>query len=484
MPYENTLAPVLREIVARWEILGLAVGIVHDGEIVYAQGFGVQSLDTRTPVTPDSLFCVASISKVFVATAVMQLAERGKLDLDAPLVCYLPYFVLDDERYSQITLRHILSHTSGLPDWDEFEYDDLVAHPEFDDGAAERFVRGLRNRRLVAAPGERFLYSNIAYSVLGDMLAQVTGRPFEAAMREHILLPAGMPSSTFLLREVPRDRLAVPHLRAPEMIVNPIYPYHRADAPASWLHSNVLDMCHWAIMCMNRGRWGDQAILSQAGLDRMWSPVIKRGLPPLYDEMGLGWNLGNYLGAKTISHGGMGFGWTDFLVILPEKKQAAVILSVDESSSIYRIRQAVLDAMLGQSPQVGPVSWMVPVSQALREGGQAGGIEAAYARCAALKAGAPEDVYFDADELLTLALHLMTVKKFDLEIEVLKLNLYAFPDHVDSRVYLAHAYLQTGQFEQAEAGLLQALSSDPHHAVAARLLAQARAGISGRTGAA
>src|SRR5512136_2862308 len=101
--------------------------------------------------------------------------------------------------------------------------------------------------------------------------------------------------------------------------------------------------------------------------------------------MGLGWNLGNYLGTKTVSHGGMGFGWTDFLVILPEKKQAAVILSVDESSAIYRIRRAVLDAMLGQMPQVNAVSWMVPISQALREGGQGGGIEAAYARYAALK---------------------------------------------------------------------------------------------------
>ena len=213
----------------------------------------MQSLETPVPVTLDSIFCVASIAKCFVATAVVQLAEHGKIDLDAPLVQYLPYFQLDDERYPQITIRQILSHTSGMPDMDESEYDELVAHPEYDDGAAERYVRGLRRRKMPAAPGERFLYSNIAYNVLGDLIAKISGQSFEAYMKEHILLPAGMPNSTFFYPDVPRDRLAVPHLRTPEMIVNPIYPYHRADAPASYLHSTVVDMCHWAITCLNGG---------------------------------------------------------------------------------------------------------------------------------------------------------------------------------------------------------------------------------------
>jgi CubicO group peptidase (beta-lactamase class C family) len=126
MLYEKDLDSVLQEIVARWGIPGLAVGIVQDDEIVYAKGFGVQSLETQTPVTLDSIFCVASVSKAFVATAVVQLAERGKINLDAPIVQYLPYFQLDDERYPQITSRQILSHTSGMPDMDESEYDELV----------------------------------------------------------------------------------------------------------------------------------------------------------------------------------------------------------------------------------------------------------------------------------------------------------------------------------------------------------------------
>jgi len=99
---------------------------------------------------------------------------------------------MDDERYRQINIRQILSHTSGMPDMEETEYVELVSCPEYDDGAAERYVRGLRDRKMIANPGERFSYSNIAYNVLGDMLAKVSVKSFEEVMRENILFPSGM----------------------------------------------------------------------------------------------------------------------------------------------------------------------------------------------------------------------------------------------------------------------------------------------------
>ncbi len=129
MKSEKELDIVLQEIMTRWDIPGLAAGIVEGDEIVYAKGFGVQSLETQAPVTLDSVFCIQSVSKCFVATAVMQLVERGKLDLDAPIVQYLPYFQMDDERYRQITIRQALSHTSGMPDLEETEYVGLVITP-------------------------------------------------------------------------------------------------------------------------------------------------------------------------------------------------------------------------------------------------------------------------------------------------------------------------------------------------------------------
>ena len=291
-------------------------------------------------------------------------------------------------------------------------------------------------------------------------------------MQEHVLLPAGMPDSTLFFPEVAQDRLAVPHLRTPEMIVNPIYPYHRADAPASFLHSTIVDMCHWCITCLNRGIYAGQRILTPASYEMMWTPVAKWGYPPLYEDIGLGWTLGHFDGVKTVSHGGMGFGWTDFLTILPEKKRAAIILCNEESSARSRTIRAVIHAMLDREPQVDTVSWMVPISQALQEGG----IRAAYARYAELKDSPDQEYFFDEDELVNLTYQLVSVKKIDLAIEVLELNIHAFPEHVDSYIHLAKLHLHKSEGAQAEETLLKALAIQPDSAAAVELLEKVQAG--------
>ncbi len=464
---QNDLELVLQDIITRWNIPGLAIGIVQGESIVYAKGFGVQSLDTQAPVTLDSVFCIQSISKCFVATAVMQWVERGKLALDAPLVHYLPYFCMDDERSRQITIRQALSHTSGMPDLDENEYLKWMAHPEYDDESLERFVRSLSDRKLIASPGERFSYSNIAYDVLGDLLAKVSAQSFECLMQENILTPSGMLNSTYKLAAVPSQLLVTPHLRSPEMKPNPIYPYHRADAPSSFLFTTVIDMCHWGVACLNRGNYLGRSILSPAGFDQMWSPVVKRGEPPrMYEQMGLGWNLGQYKGVKTISHGGGGFGSTAFLLILPEKKIAVFILCNEESPAHFHATRAVVDTLLGQKPQVGAVSWMAPISRALA----AGGIAAAYACYAELKASGTEEYDFDEYDLYSLAIQLASARQPDLALAVLGLNIQVYPESIASHLGQAELYLQKGDLAQSKASARKVLSLDPANLAAAGLL--------------
>jgi CubicO group peptidase (beta-lactamase class C family) len=466
MLHEKDLEVVLREIMTGWDVPGLAVGIVEGGEIIYAKGFGVLSLQTQAPVTLESVFCVQSVSKCFVATAVMQLAELGKLDLEAPIVQYLPYFQMSDEESRQISLRQALSHTSGMPDMDEFEYVELVTHPAYDDGAAERFVRSLHDRKLIAQPGERYRYSNIAYNVLGDLIARVSARSFESAMQEQILIRSGMPDSTFLPAELPAGLLAWPHLRCPEMRVNPIYPYHRADAPASFLHTTVVDMCHWCMTCLERGYAPGRSLLSSAGYEKMWKPAAQCGnRPGLYEQVGLGWFLGNFKGVKTICHGGAGFGGSSFLLILPEKNSAAVILCNEESYAHMRAVHAIADCLIGQKPQADTVSWMVPISRALAEGG----MQAAYACLPGIKAR-PAEFYSGEGELLDLSLQIFTAGKVDLAIEVLGLNINIYPEHVESYLQRARLYQQKGETRQAREDLLKALSIEPENATAARLL--------------
>ena len=133
------------------EVPGLALGLILDGEVVYAKAHGFQKLQPKEALTTQSLYHMASVSKPFVATAIMQLVEDGKLKLDEKLVTYLPYFKMADESYLQITLRQILTHTSGIPDVEDYEW----KTPEVDEQAAERYVKSFTDTKLDFRPGKK-----------------------------------------------------------------------------------------------------------------------------------------------------------------------------------------------------------------------------------------------------------------------------------------------------------------------------------------
>ena len=147
-----------------FEVPGLAVGLIKEGKVIYDEGHGLQGLGTQQPLTRQSLFHMASVSKPFVATAIVQLVEQGKIDLEEKLTHYLPYFTMADERYKAITIQQMLNHTSGIPDVDDYEWD----KPQYDDGAAERYARQHATIGLDFTPGERFSYSNAAFDIRGD----------------------------------------------------------------------------------------------------------------------------------------------------------------------------------------------------------------------------------------------------------------------------------------------------------------------------
>src|SRR5688572_8259458 len=146
---DTRLTPFLEQMVVLQRVPGMAVGVVEDDQLVYARCFGTTNLDTGQPVTPQTLFHMASITKTFVGTAIMQFVEAGELDLDAPITTYLPYFQLNDARIDGVTTRRMLAHTSGMPDTDYYGWD----KPEYDDEALERYVRSLAELSLESDPG-------------------------------------------------------------------------------------------------------------------------------------------------------------------------------------------------------------------------------------------------------------------------------------------------------------------------------------------
>ena len=191
---EEKIDPLIQDVMKSYDLPGLAIAIVKDNKIVYAKAFGVKNLKTKEPITTKSLFHMASVSKPFSATAIMQLVEQGKVKLDEPVVKYLPYFKINDDRYKAITISQMLSHISGMPDVRDYEWD----KPVYDDGAAERYVRSLTDKELIDAPGETLSYSNMAFEVLGDLIAKVSGMSFEDYVEKNILDPLDMKESTVI----------------------------------------------------------------------------------------------------------------------------------------------------------------------------------------------------------------------------------------------------------------------------------------------
>jgi CubicO group peptidase (beta-lactamase class C family) len=316
------LEPKINDEISKGHVPGFAIGVVKNGNLIYAKGFGVARLGTNTPVTTKSLFHMASVTKTFVATAIMQLVEQGKIDLDAPLTKYLPYFKLNDERYRDIKIRQMLSHTSGIPDTVDYHWD----KPEYDAGALERYVRSIADEKLVFAPGEKFGYSNTAYEVLGDVVAKVSGESFEDYVQHHILTPLGMKDSTLLVREANAQLLTSPHVFENEkLVVSKVFPYNRAHAPSSTLYSSIDDMSRWAMANLNHGELDGKRILKKETAESMWRPVVDA--PVLKLKEGISWFTTESGGHHFVLHSGGDVGFESLVVLAPDDSIAVVAMS-------------------------------------------------------------------------------------------------------------------------------------------------------------
>jgi CubicO group peptidase (beta-lactamase class C family) len=366
---DGVLTPLIEGVMEAYDLPGLSIGVVDkNNEIVYARGFGYKNIDTRTPVDTETLFHMASISKPFVATAVMQLVEQGKIDLEAPVTTYLPYFELADERYKDITIQKMLSHVSGMPDVQDYEWD----NPVYDAGALERYVRSISDLKMRFDPGARYAYSNMAFECLGDVIAKVSGKTFADYEKTHVLDPAGMVQSTFLKPEGLPENWASGHLRTIKTIAWEGYPYNRKHGPSSTLHSNAVEMCRWAIFNMGRGSFEGKTILEASSYDLLWKPWQAIGKAGGRQAVGLSWFLGEHRGEKTVSHGGGDTGFNSYLIMLPDKGMAVAVMINYIPAPVAYIAEAALDILLGFEPEEFKPPATVPVLRAYaKEGGAA-----------------------------------------------------------------------------------------------------------------
>lgn len=435
--YQRLLEPALQAFIRQQQIPGLAIAIVENNKVVYAKGFGRMSLaGDKGPVTPLTVFHMASIVKPFVATALLQLADQHRVDLDAPVVRYLPYFRLADRRYPRITVRQMVAHTSGMPDVGDYEWD----RPQFDDGALERYVRSLSGLQLLFEPGLKFTYSNIAYDVLGDVIAKASGQSFEGYVQQRILSPLQMKHSTMLYQEVDPAALSDGHVLNSRgvPVVSAAYPYNRTHSPSSNLHSNALDMTRWAMANMNHGELDGQRILPDSVYAAMWKPtedVGEAAIGTFVTAEGISWYLGSYRSHFLVTHSGGDLGFITDLAMLPDEKIAVVWMAncdwIDAGPINGPITYAALDTALGLKPK--PITLKRSLVRTLSFTYQREGIGTALREYRMLRSQHAGLYDFSEGQLSEFGRFLVGEGQVKAAVEVFRLNVAAYPSSARAR---------------------------------------------------
>ena len=355
---------LIQQVMQEQRQIGMAIGIVMNGKVAYTRGFGVADVESGRPMTERSLFEQGSVSKQLVGTAIMQLVEQGKLNLDDPLVKYLPYFQIKDARYKAITIRHILTHQSGIvtPESPSMEAFARALVPEYDVASYERMVRSLGEMELLYDPGQGpFTYSDLAYDILGAVITEVSEQPFEDYVRDHIFLPLGMNDTTFELRATDPTLLARPHVTDADgkVVKANLFPYTRSNAPCCYLYISVADMARWMALNLHQGTLDGVQILQPATHQAMWSPqVVDTGLGEFisaWASYGFGMFMGDLFGEPVKGAGGTDLGYISYQLIFPEKNMGIVIMAnrvdtLDEAFALVPVFEGVMAKIAGIAP--------------------------------------------------------------------------------------------------------------------------------------
>lgn len=322
--YEEIARYIERQM-HRLNIPGATLAIVEGDKIVHLRGFGQARPGGETP-TPQTPFFIGSLTKSVTALAVMQLVEAGKIELDAPVQRYLLWFrVADPQASAQITVRHLLNQTSGLPtSAGELALADFDNRP----GATERQARALSTLVLAHPAGAVCEYSNSNYSLLGLIIEATSGELYADYIQKYILTPLDMRHTYTSEAKAKQHGLAMGHqywfalpFAAPNM------PIPRGSLPAGLLISTSEDMAHYMIALLNGGCYGDAQILSSDGIDELHHGVVEyRKMGISAGKYGMGWFVDEIGRTKLVWHSGTLPHFGAFMALLPEQKKGVILL--------------------------------------------------------------------------------------------------------------------------------------------------------------
>jgi CubicO group peptidase (beta-lactamase class C family) len=331
-------ATVARTLKA-FDVPGIAVAVVKDGQVVMAKGYGVRSLKTKEPVDANTLFGIASNTKAFTTAALGLLVEEGKLQWDDKVTKYIPEFQMyDPYATAEFTVRDLLCHRSGLG----LGAGDLMQFPDSADFTAADIIHSLRYFKPVSSFRSKFDYDNSLYIVAGEVVARVSGQSWDDFVTARLLRPLGMSRSASVYARLPDPSNVIDGHGPVDGKVQVI----RRDintllGPAGGIYSSVNDLSKWALMLLG-GPGAPAPLLKPATLRELWTPQTILPVSPApspynthFAAYGLGWFLRDVRGYKEASHTGGEIGMVTKVMLLPELHLGVIVLTNQENGAAY-----------------------------------------------------------------------------------------------------------------------------------------------------
>jgi CubicO group peptidase (beta-lactamase class C family) len=334
-----------------WNLPGLSVVIVKDGSVIWMKGYGVRDLETNIPVDENTLFMIASNTKLFTGSSLALLETQGKLSLNDPVTKYFPSYRLFDSTSTRlVTIRDMLSHRIGTK---TFEGDFTFWNTSL---SREEIMKRMRYLKPPNHFRQEFGYCNSCFLTAGQVIPIVSGESWEHFVQSHFLSPLGMDHSLVLSTGVASQaNVASPYTTAYTDKISRV-PYDNWNnlAPAASIVSNVNDLSHWLFMQLDSGRYQGKEIISWEALQKTriantWVKSIKSArFPTHFQGYGLGLFMADYAGKQIYWHTGGAGGMVSNVCFVPEVKLGIAILTNNDNQSFFEdLRYQILDAYLG-----------------------------------------------------------------------------------------------------------------------------------------
>jgi len=347
------LDSVVNKTLSTFNVPGIALGIVKDGKLIHAKGYGVRSIKTNEKVDENTLFGVASNSKAFTAAAVGMLVDEGKLSWDTKVTDLIPEFKLYDTYVTQeFAVRDLLTHRSGLG----LGAGDLMIWPDSSTVTKSQLIHNLRYLKPVSSFRSKYDYDNLLYIVAGEVVARVSKMTFEDFIEQKIIQPLGMNStaaSWYRLKD--KSNVIDGHAPVGDKLVPVGLSFTELANAAGGMYSNVVDMSKWVISKINEGKYGEglnKQLYSKKVHEEMWTPqTLIKGSSPYnthFNSYGLGWFLSDVNGYFQASHTGGLAGIVTQVTILPELKLGVIVLTNQQSGAAFTaITNTIKDSYFG-----------------------------------------------------------------------------------------------------------------------------------------